>query len=138
MGGAIAEIHRDTDPLIAGTHAGGTGTTLTDNGQLFNMLAYAGLAIRNTTDSTSGNITTVTDDHNLVTDVTFHNGDEYEVYCTTTYNSKISTIYTDRLAGHKVTERSQLIDGRLPEDNDLDRRDDHVFGPGQPWQTRGY
>jgi len=135
MSGGIAEVHRDTSPLISGTHAGDTGLYIIEPDKQFKTFgAFAGLAVRNTTESTSGHIVSVTEG-SILTDITFHNGDAYEIYCTTTYNSKISTIYTDRLAGHKVTSQSDLIDGRLPEDVDLDKDNNHVFGPGQPFKS---
>lgn len=135
MAGGLAEAHRDTSPLISGTHAGGTGLYIIEPNKQFKTFgAYAGLAVRNTTDSTSGHLVTVTEE-SILTDITFHNGDEYEIYCTATYNSKISTIYTDRLRGHKVLSQSDLIDGRLPEDVDLDKDNANVFGPGQPFRS---
>jgi hypothetical protein len=133
MSGGIAAVQRDTDPLIYGTHSGGTGLYIIQSDKQFKTFgAYAGLAVRNTTDSTSGHVVSVAEG-SVLTDITFHNGDTYEIYCTATYNGKISTIYTDRLAGHKVSNQDDLIDGRLPEDVDLE---DEEWSTGFPYQTK--
>src|SRR4030042_4140220 len=132
MPNARAEVWKDDDHLATGTHKGGTSTTITDRGKDFKSCGvYAGLAIKNTTDSTTGSVTSATEDE-IVTNITFHNGDTYKVYCTSTYDSKIATFYIDRRAGHKVTHPDQLIDGVLAEDVDVDEHDKHVFGPWQP------
>lgn len=130
MSGGMAEVVRDVNPLVDGTHKGTTGTTLIDNGKYFSTFGVqAGLAVRNITQGTSGHVVSATE-KSVVTDISFDHDDEYEIYCTTTYNSKISTIWVDRLAGRKVTNPDQLKEGRLPEDEDLD---DDQWSPGTPF-----
>jgi hypothetical protein len=125
--------HHTRDFLIAGTQKG-TGTTITDPGKQFKSCGtYASLAVRNITDSTSGHIVSVTEDA-AVTDITFHVTDVYEIYKTTTYGSKLATVYVDRRAGQKVNDPSQTDHGILVEDVDLDENEKNVFGPGQPWR----
>ncbi len=131
-----SHTHQTDDFLITGTHKGGTSTTISDRGKDFKSCGvYAGLAVKNTTDSTTGTVSSavfsVTED-TVVTDITFHVGDVYKIYKTATYNSKIATIYLDRRAGRKVTDPSQTVDGILVEDEDLDEHTKNVFGPGQP------
>jgi len=131
-----SHTHQTDDFLITGTHKGGTSTTISDRGKDFKSCGvYAGLAVKNTTDSTTGAVSSavfsVTED-TVVTDITFHVGDVYKIYKTATYDSKIATIYLDRRAGRKVTDPSQTVDGILVEDEDLDEHTKQVFGPGQP------
>jgi hypothetical protein len=132
MSGAIAEVQYDNDALISGTHKGPTGTTIIQSGKDFRSCgAIAGLAVRNTTDLTSGHIVSATED-SVVTDITFHLNDAYSIYHTGTYNDVISVTYTDRRYGRKVTDKNELIDGIFPEDSDVDNNDSHAWGPGQP------
>lgn len=134
-----SHTHQTDDFLITGTHKGGTSTTISDRGKDFKSCGVIdGLAVKNTTDSTTGSVgstvpalSDITED-TVVTDITFHVGDVYKIYKTATYNSKIATIYIDRRAGKKVTDPSQTINGILLEDEDLDEHTKQVFGPGQP------
>lgn len=139
MAGAT-ETHRDIYPLFESTHKGASGgLTLRDPGACFKSCgALVGSAIYNETDASNGLITVVTEDEVTCTLAggslnTWSNGDTYQIYATSAYNTKISSIQTDRRAGHKVTNKSDLTDeGYLPEDVDLDQDDKNVFGPGQP------
>jgi len=132
MPGAVAETYRDTDYLATGTHKGSTGVTINDAGKDFKSCGvYPGLAVKNITDSTSGHVVSVTEDA-VVTDITFHNTDTYEIYMTTTYDSKKATVWIDRRAGHKVTHPREVKNGILVDDVDLDENDINVWGPSQP------
>ncbi len=143
--GAAAEVHRDTDYLFTGTHKGASGTLiLSDNGKYFASLGVmVGLAIANDTDGSSGLVTAVAD--NTVTCTlsggtanTWTTGDTYYIYKTAAYNTKISTTYTDKIYGQKVTDPAQLYKGQLADDADLDIDHDHVWGPGQPYSPERY
>jgi len=137
---AQAQVHRDTDYLATGTHKGASAVmVLHDPGADFLSCGVSvGLAIYNDDDESNGLVTVVSESSVTCTlaggtNNYWSSGDTYYIYKTSAYNTKISTIYTDRRAGHKVTEKSQLTDeGYLPEDVDLDQDDDNVFGPGQP------
>jgi hypothetical protein len=136
---SVAEVHRDTDPLFNGTHSGATGLTLRDKGAEFKSCgAAAGLAIYNDTDGSNGLVTSVDSEDALTCTLaggtlnTWTSGDEYSIYKTSAYNTKISTVYTDKRYGRKVTKKGELVDGLFPEDVDLDEHNENVFGPGQP------
>jgi len=138
-GGGVAEVHYDTDPLATGTHGGASGTlTLQDNGQDFRVAGVSvGLAIENETDGSSGLVTVVTERTVTCTLAggtanTWTNGDTYNIYKTASKGTKISTIYTDRIFGQKVTRQDELYKGHLADDVDLDIDNRNVFGPGQP------
>jgi hypothetical protein len=127
----MAEVWRDTAYLATGTQKG-SGTTITDRGRDFKSCGvFEGLAVKNTTAGTSGHVVSATEDV-VVTDISFANGETYEIYKTATYNTKLATIYVDRRAGRKVTDPSQTVNGILVEDDDLDREDRNAWGPGQP------
>ncbi len=133
-----SHTHHTRDFLVAGTQKG-TGTTITDPGKDFKSCGvYPGLAVKNITDSTSGHVVSSTPyvcsvtENTVVTDITFHVTDVYEIYKTTTFNSKLTTFYVDRRAGRKVNLPSETIDGILVDDQDLDEDNRNVFGPGQP------
>jgi hypothetical protein len=133
MPGAQAVVWRDTYALATGTQKG-SGTTITDRGKDFKSCGVrAGLAVKNTTASTSGHVVSVTEDQ-IVTDIAFAAGATYEIYKTTTYDSKLATHYEDKRAGRKVVNPDQTENGVLIEDLDLDEHDKNVFGPGQPWK----
>ena len=163
MAGARAVTWRDTEYLATGTHKGGASTTITDWGKDFRSCGVrAGLALRNPTTTSSvlltsdtglpilnesgdpiyvqtanvityGHVVSVTED-TVVTDISFKNGDTYEIFKTTTYNSKLATHYEDKRAGHKVVDKDEVEQGILIEDLDLDEYTTKVFGPGQPWR----
>jgi hypothetical protein len=133
----IAQILRDTDPLIDGTHYGATGVVIRQINKDFRSCgARPGLAVRNITDLTSGHIVSATEEA-VTTDITFHNGDKYEIYHTATYNSVLSKHYEDRRYGHKVTSQDELNErGLFPDDTDINEDGELMFADDQPWQTR--
>jgi hypothetical protein len=132
MSGGIARVSYDNDPLIYGTHAGVAGLSIIQGGKDFKSCgASAGLVVRNTTASTSGHIVSASEGA-VLTDIAFATGDEYEIYMTTTYNSKKSVHYEERRFGHKVENPNELINGIFPEDRDVDEDGSNVFAPGQP------
>jgi len=136
MGGGTSEIHRDTEPLITGTHDGANATTtLRDLDMPFRSLgAMVGLAIENATQGTSSLIATVTEGGEITTDgaISWDNGDTYKIYKTATKGSVISSNWTDLSRGWK-SRQSELQNGWRADDLDLDRDDPgRVFGPGQP------
>ena len=135
MSGGQPEIRRDDDYLATGTHDGADGASvLQDTSADFignGISGDVGQAIFNDTQSTSGNVTastekTCTDDTN-----SWDNGDTYFIYVTSTYNSVISSFWTDRSRGWKSDKR-KLDRGWRPEDVDIDRDDPNTWGPGQP------
>lgn len=136
MPGFTTKVHRDTDYLVTGTQKGATGTTVIDTGKDFKSCGVvAGLALKNDTAGTTGTVSSGVTENSFVSSITIANGATYRIFKTTSYNSKISTHYEDRRAGHKVTEKSQLSDrGYLPEDVDVDESNTHAWGPGEPWR----
>ncbi len=133
MPGANARVWRDDEYLATGTQKG-SGTTITDRGKDFRSCGvYPGLAVLNTTASTSGHVVSVTED-TVVTDIAFAAGATYEIYKTATYDGKIETHFEDKRAGHKVVEKAETDNGVLIEDVDLDENEKNVFGTGQPWR----
>ena len=142
MSGGRVEVHKDVDPLAIGTHKRGSNSSnLVDPGADFKSCSVqVGSLIKNTTDGSEGAITAVTEDTVSVTlaggtDNDWDVGDEYEIYITDTYNSIISSIWTDRRFGRKY-EKDKLDRGYIPEDIDLDQWQSNVFGPGQPEKDR--
>lgn len=132
------EVHRDNSPFAFGTHKrGDSSSVLIDPGANFKSCGVqTGVLAKNTTDGSEGEISTVSEDQiectlSGGTDNDWDVGDEYEIYITDTYNSVISSIYTDRSRGWK-SDKEKLDQGWRPEDVDLDRDNKHVFGPGQP------
>ena len=139
MSGAVAEIHRDSDHIATGTQKCRTWSlTLSNPGSQFLSIGiYPGQLIRNITDGSQGVIISMTDNTITVTLTggsanVWTNGDTYKIYATATYNSVISTIWTDKRHGHKANRPDQLEDGIFAEDRDLDEKDKNVFGPGEP------
>jgi len=137
--GAVAEVHKDSDHLSTGTHKGSSGTlTLSDPNKDFKSCGVAvGLAIYNDTDGSNGLVTAVTEDDVTCTlsggsANTWTVGDTYKIYKTAAYNTTISTQYTDKRFGRKVTGKDRIEGGLFPEDVDLDEYEKNVFGPGQP------
>lgn len=138
MAGGAREIHKDDDPFAKGAHKWpANSSVLRDPGKDFKSCGVqTGVLIKNITDGSEGLITAVTEDTITVTlsggtDNDWDVGDEYEVYITDTYESIISSIWTDRSRGWK-SDKDKLNRGWRPEDEDLDRETKHVFGPGQP------
>ena len=136
MSGGVAVVQYDTDPLIQGTQRGPSGTTIIESGKdFYSCGARSGLALKNVSRGTSGNIISV-NENQIVSDITFYNGDLYSIYITDTYNSKISRIFTDRRFGRKTDNPANLVNGLFPDDIDVDENQRHVFGPGEPWETK--
>lgn len=133
-------ITYDDEAQATGTHKGASGgMTVTDPGKHFKSCGIvAGLAVENDTDSSGGAITAVTEDTFTCTltggsNNTWTNGDTYSIYKTTTKDSEISRIHTDRRFGRKVLQHSELNrHGHFHDDEDLDIDNRRVFGPGQP------
>lgn len=127
----------DDSPLATGTHDGSdAAASLQDRDGYFRKMGIqVGLDCHNTTQGTNGAITAVTHETITATGVTWDNGDEYEIYCTTSKDSILSTFGIDRRFGRKVQPHEIDDDGFRPDDRDLD--EDWVgierpFGPGQP------
>jgi hypothetical protein len=136
MSGGIARVLYDTDPLVSGSQQGSAGVTIRDGQKDFYSCGVrAGLAIQNTKTATFGHVMAVTEDL-VVADISFANGDSYEIYCTATYGSSMGRWLEDKRYGHKTDNRANLTDGLFPEDIDVDENQRHVFGPGQPWETK--
>lgn len=99
-----------------------------------------GLAFSNTTDVSTGVISAVSENSITVTlsggtNNSMSDGDEYEIYKTTTYNAKLSTHFEDRRYGHKVIDKDMLEDGIKPDEIDVDEHQRRVFSPDQPWKN---
>jgi len=139
MSGGRVEVHKDDYPIFAGKHKRTPNSaSLIDPGADFKSSgAEVGSLIKNTTDGSEGAITSVSEDQIGVTltggtDNDWDVDDEYEIYITDTEDSIISTIWTDKRFGGKVTKKSELHRGLKPEDIDLDEWTNNVWGPGQP------
>lgn len=132
MSGGVATIHRDSEPLMTGTHAGADGASvLLSHGAMFSTFgakASIGNYVYNATQLTGGPLTASTDDTVTATGVTWDNGDTYEIYKTATKDSLISRDWTDVSAGFRA-EPKELIDGWFPDDKDWP---DKSFSPGFP------
>lgn len=135
--------HKDDDYLATGSHAGADGgLILRNDGADFKSCGVTvGVAIYNDTDGSNGLVTAVTE--NTVTctlsdgtNNTWTKDDTYYIYKTSAKDTAISNIYTDRRFGRKVVRGDILTrKGFFPEDADLDSKDEHVFGPGQPYSN---
>ncbi|MCP4585326.1 hypothetical protein [Pseudoalteromonas sp.] len=115
--------HLDSDPLVTGTHKGAdSASSLYEPSLDFKMCSVAtGLAIYNETQTTNGNVSSVTA-NNVESDITWDNGDTYSIYKTATKDSSISTIAVDKSRGWKVVDLNLLNKyGFLPKDADSDR-----------------
>ena len=144
MGGGVAVTHTDDAdyPLMTGTHGGADdASVLRDQGAGFRSNGVdpdVGQLVKNTTDGSEGAVTAADEDTVTCTlaggtDNDWDSGDTYVILKTATEDSVISTHWTDRRHGRKVTDPAQLDeDGVFPEDADLDEEDDEIFGPGQP------
>lgn len=129
-------------PLMVGSHKGADGdSVLYDPGADFKSCGVdpnVAQLILNDTDGSEGVVTAVTEDTVTVSlsggsEDDWDNGDTYIILKTGTEDGVISTHWTDRRFGQKVTNPAQLNeDGVFPEDADLDEEDEEVFGPGQP------
>lgn len=122
------ETHKDDFPLCSGTHTGANGASiLTDTGKNFDVFVTIGVDCHNTSQGTNGAITAVTKNTATATSVTWDTGDLYEIYCTATKDSYISSIKTTKILGRKWTDYYQ--------DKNEEDLPDGVFGPGQPDMT---
>jgi len=147
MGVPVTHIDdADTDEcLMTGSHKGADGASiLSDPGADFKSCGAhpdLKLLIKNVTDGSEGEITASTEDTVIATLTGGNNDwdkdDVYVILKTATEDSIISTHYTDKRFGRKVTNPDQLDDGIFPEDVDLDDDDEDVFGPGQPERIGG-
>lgn len=139
------ETRIDDEPFAYGTHArGNNSASLIDLGKDFKSCGVeVDMLLKNTTDGSEGAITAVTEDTVTATladgtDNDWDVGDEYEIYLTGTEDSFISSIYTDKSRGWKVTSPDELDEDTewFPEDIDVDEYDDYAWGPGQPENNR--
>ena len=131
----------DDTPIMTGTHKGADGASvLSDPGKDFKSCGAdpnLSLLLKNTTDGSEGALSASTENSMTCTlaggtNNDWDNGDTYELYITDTEDSIISTHWVDKLFGRKVVNKDELEDGIFPEDQDLDKDDEDVFGPGQP------
>lgn len=129
------EVHKDNSPFAFGTHKrGNNSASLVDPKADFKSCGVmTGVLIKNTTDGSEGLITSVEEGEIEVTlaggtDNDWDVDDEYEIYLTATYNSKISSIYVDRSRGWR-SDKETLDKGWKLEDVD---RDKHEYSDGFP------
>ena len=137
----VTFIDEEDEYLVTGTHKGASGTlTLVDRSKDFRVCGgIVGNVIKNDTDDSAGVITAITE-HTVTCTLsdgsnnTWSSGDTYYILKTDTEDSVISTHWTDRLFGRKVSKKSELNeDGRFHEDADLD---DKEWSPGYPIRER--
>ena len=134
MGGGTTEIHNDDDALATGTHEGvDSATTLRVKGADFKSCGVIeDLYIENETQSTASLVATVTEDEITTDDdISWNNGDTYNIYKTGTKGSFISSVWIDLSRGWK-TDPDEMRLGWRYDDIDLDRDGERIFGPGQP------
>lgn len=126
------ETHICNSPISTGTHKRGSGaTSLINPGADFKSCGIAvRMPIYNTTQSTNGLITAVTEDSVTDDTNTWDIDDEYEIYVTTK-NAFISSQVVDKRFGRR-TDPKEMIDNIHQEDMDLDEDDEDIFGPGSP------
>ena len=141
---AVSVTHTDDAdaPLMTGTHKGAdAASVLSDPGADFRSCGVdpnVGQLVLNDTDSSEGVVTAVTEDTVTVSlsggsNDYWDNGDTYIILKTGTEDAVISSHWTDRRFGMKVTDPAQLNqEGVFPENADLDEYEDEVWGPGQP------
>ena len=144
MGGGVPVTHTDdaSYPLMTGTHKGADGAAvLFDPGADFESCGVSvtvGQLVQNSDDGSEGVVTAVTEDTVTCSlaggsNNTWANGDTYVILKGATEDAVLSTHWTDKRFGQKVTDPAQLNeDGVFPEDADLDEEDEEIFGPGQP------
>lgn len=137
---ATKVTHTDSDYLVRGNHGGADGTlTLRHKGADFKSCGITvGIAIENDTDGSAGLTTKITENTITCTlsggtNNTWTKDDQYSIYKTSSKDSTISHIYTDRRFGKKVVRGDILTRrGFFPEDADIDEDIDEIFGEGQP------
>lgn len=129
------EVHKDNSPFAFGTHKrGNNSASLVDPKADFKSCGVmTGVLIKNATDGSEGLITSVEEGEiggTLAGGVNnyWNVDDEYEIYLTATYNSKISSIYVDRSRGWR-SDKETLDKGWKLEDVD---RDKHEYSDGFP------
>ena len=144
MGSGVPVSHTDDadSPLMTGAHDGADGATVLQHmGADFKSCGVdpdVGQLVLNVTDGSEGVVTAVTEDTVTCTltggtDNDWDNGDTYKILKTATEDSLISTHWTDKRFGQKVTDPAQLNEfGVFPEDQDIDEVEKEIFGPGQP------
>ena len=142
MATPVTHIDDASDPLMTGSHRGADGASvLYDPDADFESCgvnATIGQLVLNTTDGSQGVVTASTEDTVTVSlsggsEDDWDNGDTYVILKTATEDSLISTHWTDKRFGQKVTDPAQLDeDGVFPADADIDEEDEEVFGPNQP------
>ena len=97
------ETHIDDYPQAVGTHQGSDGTgVLFDAEANFFVYIKTGVICYNVTQDTHGLVTASTKDTLTVADVTWDNGDEYEVYVTAKKDSYITRFAVDKIYGRKL------------------------------------
>jgi len=108
-------------------------TTLRNVGADFKSCgAMAGLYIKNTTKDINSLIATVTEDEITTDDdLPWDSLDVYEIYKTATKDSFISSDVVDVSRGWR-SDPAKMNKGWRFEDEDLDRYNQKIFGPGQP------
>ena len=154
------ETKYDDTPLATGTHKGGTSTELHDPGADFKSCGvWVGAYIENDTDATFSSVLTVTEESITTSNseyllvsggetfytsdgevfqvageegITWDYGDTYNIYVTALKGSFISSMGVDASRGWKAEHKSLNDEGWRPEDYDLDRNGEKVFGDGQP------
>lgn len=137
---AVKVSHTDSDYLARGVHKGADGgVVLHHKGADFKSCGITvGIAIENDTDGSAGLTTAITEDTVTCTlaggtNNTWTKDDQYSIYKTSSKDSSISFIYTDRRFGQKVVKGDILTKkGFFPEDRDIDEDIDEIFGEGQP------
>ena len=135
MSGGRIETHKDDDYLMTGTHNGATSTTLFNRKADFASCgAIEGLYIENVTQATNSLIATASEEEITTDDdISWDNGDIYEIYKTGTKNSVISKNVVDRSRGWKTDPKDMDSRGWRKEDTDIDvDNPGKVFGPNQP------
>jgi hypothetical protein len=154
------ETKYDDTPLATGTHKGGTSTELHDPGADFKSCGvWVGAYIENDTDATFSSVLTVTEESITTSNseyliesggstfytsdgevfqvageegITWDYGDTYNIYVTANRGTFISSMGVDASRGWKAEHKSLNDEGWRPEDYDLDRNGEKVFGDGQP------
>jgi hypothetical protein len=132
------ETRKDDTPQSTGTHSGVDGaSSLYDKNANFDVYIEVGVDCHNTTKGTNGAVIAVTKDTVTVSAyygegyLRWDNGDTYEIYCTTTKDSFISSFRIDKMYGRKLTE-TYSEDYPIPTDISGDE-----FAPGQPERSHG-
>lgn len=158
---ASREIHRDSEPLITGTHKGSDGSAfIYDKGRNFRSLGADPvllLYVENETQSSHGYLSASTEDtltaltpsdeaafilgagefpytFGETVELTWDYGDTYNIYKTISKDKFISDQWQDVSRGWKINNYDEVNEhGWRHDDWDIDDRGrKKVFGPGQP------